>query len=492
MLSRSPSSTPLVFLLGAYLGACASQNASSPGVDSPKLAAPESAPRLVILQAGDLHGYLRAEDGQGGYARVAAYVKAEKAAANSTTDVLFVYGGDAADKGALPCRKTRDRACFPLLKQLGIDVAVVGNHELGRPGSETAGLLALSGVPWTSANLMSIMGMQPGFTNDFVYKGPRSGLELAVWGWSSGKAGSGLSLRETPREDDYRKLASYAASGRPLLVVTHQDYSDDKALLGEICKRSIKTLALLKAHNHQTRAETDACAPLFEAGPFGEQINRLVFAKTGPSPLDWKLESQQFVKMDSSKIEDPAIVAEVARLYSENAPEADQVVLEVTQARDDAGAAAFLADAYRNTTHVDLAIVNRGSAKDGFKAGPLTRERLLQTIPYENDLSGLDWNLKDLEKSLCKASMRTPDARLDEGAELVFSGGKLVGGGTPQCRLETARRGGSLKVGIDGWVLAHSERWLGKDLRKNAGTFRFQVSTEQALNRYLQQLHGKL
>lgn len=429
----------------------------------------------------------------GGYARIAAYVAEQRAQADSSTDVLFVLAGDAADKGALPCRKTQDRACFPLLKMIGVDIAVPGNHEFqARTGTDTLALFQASGLTWTAANVNSVLSQSPLPLAQFSYTGPRSGIDLAVWGWTSGKAGSGMTIRSAPNDADYRRLLGYAASGRPLLIVTHQEYEADKALIGEACRRGVKALALLKAHNHEVRAESDSCMPLVEAGAQGRQVAKLVFAKTGLASLDWKLESHEFVNMDSSKPEQPEVAAEVAKLYRELAPEADERVLELTAPRDVDGVGAFLADAYRNVTHVDIAIVNRGAIKKPFKAGPLTRETLMQTIPYNNQILGLDWNLKDLEQSLCRASQRALDPELDDGAELILSGGKLVDPGTSRCRLETTRKGGSLKVGVDDYIVAHSERWLGRDLRKNGILFRFQVSTEQALSRYAKLLQGKL
>jgi 2',3'-cyclic-nucleotide 2'-phosphodiesterase (5'-nucleotidase family) len=447
---------------------------------------------LIVLHASDLHGHLRGKDGLGGYARLAAYVKAVKSGADASTDVLFVYGGDVSNKGALPCRKSKDAACLPLLKDLGVDVAVPGNHELtGRSGTDLINLLNSTGVAWTAANLNTYVAAAKAPSSDFVYKGPRSGIELAVFGWSSGQPGSGVVMRRDPNESDFRRLESYAKSSKALLLVTHQPYDADKALLAEACHRGVRALALLKADDHQVRAETDGCFPLYESGAFGQQVSKLVFAKTGAGPVDWKLESHEFVKMDSSRTEDSEVAEKIAKAYRDLAPEADQAVLEVASPRDVDGVASFLADAYRSVTHVDVAIVNRGSVKDGFKSGVLTRERFLETIPYNNDLMGLDWNAKDLERSLCKASERAKDAQLDDGSELVISGGRLIGAGTPNCRFEADRKSNALKVGVDNYLVSRSDRWLGRDLRKS-GAFRFQVTTEQALNRYVQVLKGKL
>lgn len=102
---------------------------------------------MVVLFVSDLHGQLRGDPVRGGgYARLAGYIKNERAKADLTTDVIAVMGGDALGKSGLPCRKTGEKACVPFLKDMSIDVASLGNGELKRSVAELNELISLSGI----------------------------------------------------------------------------------------------------------------------------------------------------------------------------------------------------------------------------------------------------------------------------------------------------------------------------------------------------------
>ena len=104
-------------------------------------------PQLVVIYVNDLHGQLRADlKNGGGYARLAAFIKGERDRAGTGADVLVIAGGNVAEKGALPCRKTNDNACFPLLKDVGVDVAVLGTSEIKRSAADLNHLIDLSEI----------------------------------------------------------------------------------------------------------------------------------------------------------------------------------------------------------------------------------------------------------------------------------------------------------------------------------------------------------
>ncbi len=475
-----------LYLFSAFLGACSS--VPTGGTDQPKVDAGPNDPKVVVLHFSDLHGQLRGGAQGGGYARLAAYVRQAQREAGPKTDVLVLFGGDLVGKTAMPCRQTKESACAPLLARIAGDLpvyAVLGNHELDRPAAEMDAILNASGATWLGGAVSG--SASPKLVESVEWTGAKSGARLTLAGWTRGEAGKGLKLRGTATAAALEKMAPAGAS-HPVLWLTHQPWEDDVAFASLACARTGRAnLALLKGDDHKVRQEALGCLKVFEPGPFGEHVTR----------LEWRIEAngkwtalrEEVVPLGPTAPKDESLDAEIVALYAKHAPQATEVVAQVAEAKDAEGVMDWLADAYRGVTRADVAIVNSGAVKAGFAAGPLERERLLLTIPYNNDIHGLDWPMRDLEQALCRAALRPKDPITDHGSELHLSGARLVAVGQPDCRLEGPRRA-SLKVAVDSYVLGKSAAWLGKDLRGK--TFRFQVSTEQAMTRYLKLKGGRL
>ncbi len=469
---------PLILLL---LTQC-THNPSSPS--SPE-AAPAGEARVVILHFSDLHGQLRQSptSAAGGYARIAQIIKKERAKASSSTDVLVLMGGDAFGKGALPCRKSEDRACAPLLKDLGVDVAVLGNGELKRSVEDLRKLMEGSGIPvWVSPNIRSTRGPSP-WRKDYRWKGPKSGAEFVVASWTTPPTPgeidfkrAGYDFKMKPQKGDlfeYDKLYPRI----PVLWVTHQELEADLQLSRHLCenKEIHKGLALLRAHTHQIRKDESTCLPIYEAGAFGEAINRLELVKKAGV---WKILRYDLIAVSADLAEDSEVKAKVEAVYAKQAPEADETLATVSAPLSQEQLSQWLADAYRKASKADVAIINGGAVKMGAEAGPLSLEKLTIAIPYNNEVMGLDWSTKELERSLCAASMRERNDYEDLGSGLFISGAKLVNAGLPNCVLEGARAG-SVKVVVDNYIVSRSQRWLGKNL--GATAFKFGMSTEQVM-----------
>ena len=450
----------------------------------------DAQPQIEILFLSDLHGHLRAEKGKAGYARVAQFIESERAHAGTKTDVVVIGGGDFAGKGAEPCRKTWDKACFPLVKELGVNVAVLGNGELKRSAAELNELIDASGVPWVSANVKAARGVSAKWNRDFLFTGSKSGGKFWLTSWTLAPSPGEIDLKKAKLEiasnpsgkdwDQWKK--KFGAT--PVVWAPHQEWEQDYELLKQACQNSgLKSLVLLKSNDHNHRKDNTLCAPIFEPGAFGSYVSRLVLQPTGEHG-EWSLVSHEFVAMDEKISEQAALSARVQALYKELAPDADEVVAQVKTPKSDAEFAQWAAGAFRKTTHADIAVVNMGAIKSGIEAGALTKERLSMVYPYTDDLMGLDWSTRDLEKSLCASSLRNKDPFEDYGSELVLDGAKLSGAGTSKCKLELSHKASSAKVVMVSFMIKRSKRWLGKDLSSVA--FKFGLNSEKAMMLELQ------
>ena len=187
----------------------------------------------------------------------------------------------------------------------------------------------------------------------------------------------------------------------------------------------------------------------------------------------------QFLEVDSSIPEDPALKASIDALYSELAPDAMDVLGTLKSPFSSEEFGQWVANSFRNSTKADVAIVNMGAVKEGLPQGPLARESMAMAYPYTDDLMGLDWKKSDLEASLCSASRRRLDSFADYGSQLVFSGVKLENPGQADCRLSGSKKA-VLKVVLVSYLVNRSKNWLGKDLSSMA--FKFGLNSEDAMN----------
>ncbi len=470
------------------LSSCATQQLVGPFSNS--------SGELVVLHVSDLHGQLRAQSNVGGgYARVAKIILDEKAKAGPHTDVLAILGGDAAGKGAMPCRKTNDEACFAILKQMGFDLAVLGNGEVKRSASELNNLVNLSQIPWLSPNIRTSKE-KPLWQKDFLWKGPKTGGQFWIATWTFPPSPGEIDVKQAGyvivdkiRPKDIGGWVS-RYKGIPVIWAPHQELEEDQKLITELCKeKEMKNLVLLQAHTHVVREDRSQCIPIFEAGAYTEALSKVVFKKTGARAQDWELASYELIRIQPNSAESPQVKSLVEAAYQTVSPEASEVVAQVRSKKTDLELGQWLADSYKKVAKADIGIVNSGSIKLGVDVGPLNRERLLISIPYINDLMGLDMGVKELEKALCASSARSRDSREDFGSELILAGAKIVNGGTSSCRLQANKRG-TVKIVLDSFLIKRSKRWLGKDLSKIA--FKFGMNTEQVMNLELKRDGGQM
>ncbi len=454
-------------------------------------------PAVLILYVSDLHSQLRSgKDGLGGYATLKAWIEKEKSKVGPNTDVLVLAGGDLVGKGSLPCQITGDRECLPLLKELGIQYSALGNYELYNSPAELKKIADATGIQFLGANVAAkkqdLAASGAWNRQAVMYRGPKSGLEFWISSWSMQADVTKYDVQSFPSQSDWTILKKQS-DGKPILFLTHQEMVQDEAFLKEACMQFAETksvIALLKANDHtaEPRMKMSSCmAPILEPGAFGNRGLRFLWSKK-----DNKTESSHV--FNSSKINDfkdidtkvygvdQGLASRIDALYAKHAPDADEVLAENLTPKSPADLALWTADSFRFKTRADVAIVNVGYVKHGLDAGPVTKEDLFLAMPYANDLKGLDWNVKDLEKSLCQASRRSKDAQLDYGSELAISGVSLENPGTAQCRL-TGTRKNSVKVVVDAYMVSRAPRWLGKDIKKQ--TFGFGVDSRRVSMLYI-------
>lgn len=443
-----------------------------------------SGAHVVILYASDLHSQLiEGSDDLGGYARLQTLVNQERAKAGPKTDVILVLGGDSIGKGRLPCRKTNEAKCTPILGMLKPDVVAFGNGELKMPLADLRSLSAQIGGVWVGSNIEPAKkGVMPFWKSSYLYTGPKSGLKInftssAVFpGPGEARSGGQLDFVEPSVSfvDLYSKYGT--VPGAASLMILHDDIARLDEIQRGLCHRASQPLLVLKAHEHKVDQGTRGCLKYLEADAFGRHVARLELAH---SENAFQIKNIQMIEVNSKIQQDPAVAAKVEDLYKNYGQGARRVVLNLVKPVDENRLGKFLASTYQRISRADIAIVNRGFIKAGFPAGKVDWDTVLTAVPYNNQLFGLDWPAADLEKSLCRAAKRTMDRHLDNGGELIFAGASLVDAGKDNCRLVVKDGKKVPKVVVDSYLQTRSGRWLGKDIKGRS--FSYGLDTERAL-----------
>lgn len=460
-------------MLPLVMAACAS-------VDGGKVAS--TANQVVILYLSDLHSQLvEGPDNLGGYARLQTLIKNERAAAGPHTDVVVVLGGDVLGKGRMPCRVTNEVKCAPITGDLGADVVAFGNGELKMGINELSSLASKIGGTWIASNVAPVKG-QPFWKTAALYQGPKSGLKINFTSTTlfpgPGEAQSG------PRLDFVEKSAPFAkiyaennvASDAATFVIVHDDEKRVDELARELCSQERPPLLVLKAHEHKVAEGRRGCLRYVEADSFGRKIARIELVRRGER---YVIQNQRFLEVNSAVPADPAMEKKITALYDAHGRGARKVVVETKSDVNQDKVGRFVALAYQRTSKADIAIVNSGAIKEGLPKGKVDWETVLTAVPYNNQLVGLDWSLVELEKSLCQASRRERDRRLDNGSDLIMEGAELVNAGKDNCRLTVKGNKKLPKVVIDSYMQVRSARWLGRELKGK--TFSYGLDTERAL-----------
>ena len=104
---------------------------------------------ITLLHTNDVYE-IAPKDGQGGLAELMTLLTQERAAAAHS---ITTFGGDLISPSVLS-GLTRGTQMIDLYNRLGIDIAVLGNHEFDYGPEVLAERIAASAFPWLGTNVL--------------------------------------------------------------------------------------------------------------------------------------------------------------------------------------------------------------------------------------------------------------------------------------------------------------------------------------------------
>jgi 5'-nucleotidase/UDP-sugar diphosphatase len=375
----------LGLLAGTGAAVAASGSSASPG------RVPQ--PRLTLLLVNDIYK-LGEERGRGGYARLAAIVKAERARG---VPVLFAHAGDCFSP-SLMSGFDQGAHIVEMQNKLGIDVFVPGNHEFDFGKEVYAKRISEQTYPTFAANVRDAAGNPlPGHTDSQIFE--RGGVKVGVVGLAlenTPQISSSGDIRFLPVMDTLRaQVRALRAGGADLIVaVAHTDRRVDHEIL-----RSRLVDVLLTGHDHDLAIAYDGRSVMVESSEEGNYVTAidLTVNITGEGTARQVAWTPTFRVNDSrAATPDPDMLAIVRRYEADLSRELDVDVatlgteLDSRTASVRSGETSFgnlVADALRETSGADLAITNGGGirANKQYPVGhKLTRRDILSELPFGN------------------------------------------------------------------------------------------------------------
>ena len=334
--------------------------------------------------------------GVGGYAPFATLLKAERAR-NPLT--IATFGGDLLSPSILS-GLTHGAQMIELENALRTEVAVPGNHEFDFGPEVAKERFGSSSFPWLGTNLLGRDGQPALGTHDWTIKevgGFKIGFVGLVTPATAELSKPGPAITFAPVvERANQAVGQLRASGCDLIVaLTHLELAQDQDLAARVPQIDI----ILGGHDHEpmTFYENDqlilkAGSDLHYLAAVDVTVQRAE-VKGKPTVLwrpAWRFVSTAGVPAD------PAVQAIVGRWNQQLDAELGQEVGVTTVELDSREAAVrtretaigdLFADAIRNATAADLAIINGGGIRGDrtYAAGTvLTRKDILTELPFGN------------------------------------------------------------------------------------------------------------
>jgi 2',3'-cyclic-nucleotide 2'-phosphodiesterase (5'-nucleotidase family) len=395
-----------------------------------RLAGPAAAAtaRLTFVLVNDIYlmGDQVMADGRrrGGFARLAAVVKAERDRVERTPGghVIFAHAGDTLSP-SLMSGIDEGRHIVTLTNLVRPDIFAPGNHEYDFGKDVFLQRMGEAAFPLYAANLRGPDGQPlPGFKDRSIVTvdGVRIGLTGATYD-DSVRASSPGDLKFTATVDAVKEQAAALRREGADFVVAVIHATREQTL--EIFRSRAVDL-LLTGHTHDLFIEYDGRTAAVESSQDAHYVTAIdvaieVTERDGQRSVAWW---PQFRVIDTATVApDPEVAAVVSR-YEAALDQALSAPIGTTAVALDSRTATvrtreaaignLIADAMRWSAQTEAAITNGGGIRGDRLYAPgttITRRDVLAELPFGNRLMTLDISGRDLKAAIENGLSQLPD-----------------------------------------------------------------------------------
>lgn len=355
--------------------------------------------RLTLLHFNDFHGQLESytdpdtATSLGGIARLSASV-AQVRAEEPGRPVLLLFAGDLL-QGTVTSNLFLGVPDVGLFNRLGVDAAVMGNHELDYGQDAFRHLATLARFPFLAANAQTLPEPLP--VRPYLVISKPDGLKVAILGLTTRELTTNTHPRnvggvrvEDPIAVAHRLTATLHKESDMLIVLSHMGIADDRELAREIPDIDL----IVGGHNHTLYAQPVMVGDvaIVQAGERGGWLGRMDLACSRGRMVR---AGYQVLSMNAAVPEDPAMAADVGRIAAEANKDLTRGVglakVEMSARREEIrrGESAFgnwVADLAREVAHADAALFNSGNFRATIPEGPVTLKQIYEAFPFRDEL----------------------------------------------------------------------------------------------------------
>jgi 2',3'-cyclic-nucleotide 2'-phosphodiesterase (5'-nucleotidase family) len=426
-----------------------------------------AAPReLVVFHFNDAHGYVASTpDGRtqvGGMALLAgALERGRREAAARGAASITLFGGDMF-QGTAVVEATKGACMVDLFNRMRLDAACLGNHEFDYGPQVLAERLAAAKFPFVGTNvktsgpaakhvkrthLIARDGLKIGIAGCTTPQTPESGFPENTAGFAFAAPGDAV----PPALDELKR-----AGATILIALTHDGVEDDRVLAGRA-----RGLDLIVGGHSHTEIHQPVIAhgvPIVQAGEYTRWLGEVRLALS-PQGRVTKLLGARLIRIVEPGVPRDAAIQKVVDSYVEPVDRAMREVvgdlaidLPLGARGDESPIAAVVADAFREASGADIALVNKGGVRRGLERGPVTMGEVIEVVPFANTLVTMRLPGKTLRAMLEKSvSGQWVDPTPEFEALLVknLPGRRLVSGKVPGLRTFGMLQGSGLSYAFD-------------------------------------------
>ncbi len=421
---------------------------------------------------------------RGGFARLAAVVKAERAKGGH---VIVAHAGDTLSP-SLMSSIDKGAHIVALSNMVGIDIFAPGNHEFDFGKAIFLARTGEAKFPIYAANLRGADGQPLAGIKDraiVTFDGVRIGLTGAAFD-ETPRTSSPEDLQFLPTvETETAQAAALRREGADFVVaVIHASRRQQYALFGT---RSVDLI--LGGHNHDLFVNFDQRTALIESSYDAHYLIAVdvaieVTERNGARAVRWW---PQFRIIDTATVAPDPEVAAVVAGYEQQLQREMDVPLATTAVELDsrtgtvrareAAIGNLVADAMRTNVHADTAVTNGGGIRANrvYPAGTtITRRDIMAELPFSNRVVPVEISGRDLKRALENGLSQLPntggrfpqvsgltivaDTRRPPGDRIV----SMTVGGAPldEARLYRVATNDFMARGGDGYVQFRDARRL--------------------------------
>lgn len=444
--------------------------------------------RLTILHINDTHGHIWAQKQSGGFEALALLIDSiRKEAALDGSHVVFVHAGDV--NTGYPESDMQHALCdLSMLRKMGCDAMVLGNHEFDNPLSLLDFQSCYARFPFLSANYVDKYGKRPFESHVILNKGDTT---VAIVGFTTESTqrsepvwldgGGFLNVIDTAREI----VPGLAESADVVIALGHLGWKlgePDATGSGELAAAGVEGLdIIIDGHSHTlfSNAEDINGVLVAQAGAYTTHLGRFDLTLEDGEIQQWEWSA---IPLSASADGDEYLETELAWFKSAGDRKMNDVIGETRVLLDgdrshvrfrETNLARLVSDAMKEIAAADLAVVNAGGIRDSIQPGKITMRDVYAVFPFRNMLVTMDITGADvlaLLETVPSFRQGTGGFPHFSGVEARFENGKpcdVTIGGAPLDMNKTYRLATSsyLANGADGYEIMN--KW--KDRIRETG-----------------------